>query len=63
MVNWNNKKCTEKILYIRFFCVILKIIKERSLLWGFFLNRGNEEFKKVLNSEIYIDKTDMLEFF
>ena len=30
---------------------------------GIFLNRGNEEFKKVLNSEIYIDKTDMLDFF
>jgi len=29
---------------------------------GIFLNRGNEEFKKVLNSEIYVDKTDMLFF-
>ena len=26
---------------------------------GIFLNRGNEEFKKVLNSEIYVDKTDI----
>lgn len=30
---------------------------------GIFLNRGNEEFASVLNSEIYIDKTDMLYFF
>ncbi len=30
---------------------------------GIFLNRGNEEFKKVLNSEIYVDKTDMIDFF
>ncbi|MCR4802984.1 MAG: AAA family ATPase [Lachnospiraceae bacterium] len=30
---------------------------------GIFLNRGNEEFKKVLNSEIYVDKTDMLDYF
>ena len=30
---------------------------------GIFLNRGNEEFASVLNSEIYIDKTEMLHFF
>ena len=30
---------------------------------GIFLNRGNAEFVKVLNSEIYVDKTDILHFF
>jgi hypothetical protein len=30
---------------------------------GMFLNRGNEEFTRVLNSEIYVDKTDVIEFF
>jgi hypothetical protein len=30
---------------------------------GAFLNRGNEEFASVANSEIYVDKTDMLHFF
>lgn len=27
---------------------------------GMFLNRGNEEFDRVINSEIYVDKTEML---
>jgi hypothetical protein len=30
---------------------------------GMFLNRGNEEFKTAVNSEIYVDKTDMIDFF
>lgn len=30
---------------------------------GMFLNRGTEEFECVLDSEIYIDKTDMISFF
>ena len=29
---------------------------------GMFLNRGNQEFDCVVNSEIYIDKTDMITF-
>ena len=29
---------------------------------GMFLNRGNQEFDRVVNSEIYIDKTDMITF-
>ena len=27
---------------------------------GMFLNRGNQEFDRAVNSEIYIDKTDMI---
>lgn len=30
---------------------------------GFFFNRGTEEFERVIDSEIYVDKTDMLSFF
>ena len=30
---------------------------------GMFLNRGNQEFDRAVNSEIYIDKTDMITFF
>lgn len=30
---------------------------------GIFLNRGKEEFERVVNSKIYVDKTDMLTFF
>ena len=30
---------------------------------GIFLNRGNEEFDSVVHSQIYIDKTDILQFF
>ena len=30
---------------------------------GMFLNRGTQEFERVINSEIYIDKTDMISFF
>jgi hypothetical protein len=30
---------------------------------GIFLNRGIEEFKRVVNSELYVDKTDMIDFF
>jgi hypothetical protein len=30
---------------------------------GMFLNRGNEEFTSVVNSEIYVDKTDIINFF
>jgi hypothetical protein len=30
---------------------------------GIFLNRGNEEFERVVNSELYVDKTDMINFF
>lgn len=30
---------------------------------GLFLNRGNQEFKGVLNSEIYIDKSGMIDVF
>ncbi len=30
---------------------------------GMFLNRGNEEFTRVLNSGLYVDKTDMINFF
>lgn len=30
---------------------------------GIFLNRGNEEFHSIVNSEIYVDKTDMIDFF
>ena len=30
---------------------------------GMFLNRGKEEFERVVNSEIYVDKTEMIEFF
>ena len=30
---------------------------------GIYLNRGNEEFDSVVHSEIYIDKTDILDFF
>lgn len=29
---------------------------------GLFLNRGLEEFKTVVNSKIYVDKTDMISF-
>ena len=29
---------------------------------GSFLNRGIEEFKRVLNSQIYVDKTDIIGF-
>lgn len=29
---------------------------------GRFLNPGNELFRELVNSEIYIDKTDILEF-
>lgn len=28
-----------------------------------FLNRGNEEFDSVVHSQIYVDKTDILNFF
>ena len=30
---------------------------------GMVLNRGKEEFERVVNSEIYVDKTEMIEFF
>jgi hypothetical protein len=30
---------------------------------GMFLNRGNEEFARAVNSGLYVDKTDMIEFF
>ena len=30
---------------------------------GVFLNRGNEEFTRAVNSEIYVDKTEMITFF
>jgi hypothetical protein len=30
---------------------------------GIFLNRGNEEFETVVNSGLYVDKTDMVNFF
>ena len=30
---------------------------------GIYLNRGNEEFDSVVHSEIYVDKTDILDFF
>jgi predicted fused transcriptional regulator/phosphomethylpyrimidine kinase len=30
---------------------------------GMFLNRGNEEFNTVVNSDLYVDKTDMINFF
>jgi hypothetical protein len=30
---------------------------------GIFLNRGNEEFTDVVNAELYVDKTDMINFF
>lgn len=30
---------------------------------GIFLNRGTEEFQRMLNSTIYVDKTDMIDFF
>jgi hypothetical protein len=30
---------------------------------GMFLNRGNEEFERVVNGPLYVDKTDMLNFF
>jgi hypothetical protein len=30
---------------------------------GIFLNRGNEEFETVVNSGLYVDKTDMINFF
>ena len=30
---------------------------------GMFLNRGIEEFESVVNSKIYVDKTDMIDFF
>lgn len=30
---------------------------------GMFLNRGNEEFRDALNSEIYVDKSDLIAFF
>lgn len=30
---------------------------------GIFLNRGNEEFSRAVNSHIYVDKTDMIDFF
>lgn len=30
---------------------------------GMFLNRGNQEFDRAVNSEIYVDKTDMINFF
>ena len=30
---------------------------------GMFLNRGNQEFDYVVNSEIYVDKTVMITFF
>ena len=30
---------------------------------GIFLNRGIEEFESVVNSKIYVDKTDMIDFF
>ncbi len=29
---------------------------------GIFLNRGIEEFKKTLNSQLYVDKTDIIGF-
>lgn len=29
---------------------------------GIFLNKGIEEFKKTLNSQIYVDKTDIIVF-
>ena len=34
----------------------------RSENMGAFLNRGNEEFLESVNSEIYVDKTDMIAF-
>jgi hypothetical protein len=30
---------------------------------GLFLNRGNEEFTRVVNGILYVDKTDMINFF
>jgi hypothetical protein len=30
---------------------------------GMFLNRGNEEFTRAVNSGLYVDKTDMIDFF
>ena len=30
---------------------------------GIFLNRGNEEYKRALNSKIYVDKTEMIKLF
>lgn len=30
---------------------------------GIFLNRGTDEFQRMLNSTIYVDKTDMIDFF
>jgi hypothetical protein len=30
---------------------------------GIFLNRGNEEFTRAVNSGLYVDKTDMIDFF
>ena len=30
---------------------------------GMFLNRGIEEFERAVNSQIYVDKTDMIDFF
>jgi hypothetical protein len=30
---------------------------------GMFLNRGNEEFTRAVNSGLYVDKTDMINFF
>jgi hypothetical protein len=30
---------------------------------GIFLNRGNEEFDRVVNGQLYVDKTDMINFF
>jgi hypothetical protein len=30
---------------------------------GIFLNRGNEEFARAVNGQIYVDKTDMINFF
>ena len=29
---------------------------------GVFLNRGNSEFNSIVNSPIYVDKTDLIDF-
>lgn len=38
-------------------------MRQRGNTMGMFLNRGIEEFERAVNSQIYVDKTDMIDFF
>lgn len=40
---------------------IIKKIKER-LAVGILLNLGNTDFQKAINSEIYVDKTELIKY-